>query len=217
MLRTVFLALVFSSLASPSQAQPLRLSLLVGPGYTRWTEPYAQDEVSLLETLSGAAEGAIAGPLALRGELGLAARSAYLGNTGIFSLPTTLDINRAHFAGVARLSGPRGFFADIGMVWWTAYMCDVNTTGGPGFFGGQTQACEEWQPDAQFVTDDPEWIGPSGGGSSLLIGAGARSTRVGFVIRYEPDGTTLARKGGRDLSARTATIQLEWVFRGYQP
>lgn len=87
-------------------------------------------------------ERAFSDRLAWRVEAVGGASTADLGTTGTFALPTSLVVN--YFGaglGLRRYNASRSRFIGAGLTVLKVTACDVDTDGGPGFLGGQTESC----------------------------------------------------------------------------
>jgi len=203
--------------ASPQdiRAQHVRYSVVLGAGHTSWRGPYVEGGTVGPVLGAGAIEWRVATPIAVRAELGGGRYAADLGSTGSLSLPTKLSLYRVHIAALGtvyplRNTGQPQFFVEFGAAGWRRTSCDVNMVGGPGFFGGETLGCGDWEPDATGVRP----LRPTSSGASFLIGAGSYFGRLGLTLRYETGGTAFFETGEGAIRARTIVVAAEWVFKG---
>lgn len=219
--RQASLLLIASLIAvSPSDltGQTMGYSAVLGSGYTSWSGPFVQDGAWGLPLVAVAAEWRPAGVSAVRAELGGGGRRADLGSTGFFSEGTTLTHYRAQIGLLGRLYAPResrstDFFGELGMAAWVMSACDVDLVGGPGFLGGETLDCDDWEPD------DPGTSGrlaPEPSGFSVQIGFGVRRGPWSMALRYEPSGTLL-ETGMGPMKSKSFFLAFEWVFAGGGP
>jgi len=220
MVRPAFLLLIASLIAGgPSglSGQKMGYSAVLGGGYTSWSGPFVQGGDWGVNLLAVAAEWRPKDVLAVRAELGLGGREADLGSTGFFSQETTLTYGRAQIGLLGRLYAPRGsrstdFFGEFGVAAWVRAACDVDLVGGPGFLGGETEDCDDWEPD------DPGSgrLTPEPSGFSVQLGFGVRRGPWAMALRYEPAGTLL-ETGRGPMKAKSFILAFEWVFAGGGP
>jgi len=165
---------------------------------------------------AGAIEWRAAHPIAIRAELGGGRYAADLGNTGFFSEPTTLSFYRVHLTALGRVypfmrAGRPRLFVELGASGWQRTACDVDMVGGPGFLGGETVDCDEWEPG---VSSNARPLRPNSSGAAILVGVGGYLGRLGLTLRYETGGRTVIETSDGAMRARALVLAAEWVFNG---
>jgi len=91
-----------------------------------------------------ALERPIGARVSWRAELIAIGGAADLGRTGLFELPTKVSVAQWGIgAGARRYSGGSTFLG-AGASVTSVSVCDVDTEGGPGFLGGQTEDCADF-------------------------------------------------------------------------
>lgn len=115
--------------------------------------------------------------LAWRVEAVGAVSTADVGNTGIFSLPTTVVVNYLGAGlGLRRYDASRARFLGAGLTVLKVTGCDVDTEGGPGFLGGQTESCRGFSDIA---------LRPQSTVAALNASAGLRWRKWTFGLRMD--------------------------------
>ncbi len=198
----------------PAAASGQEFGVLLGVGRTDWSGSAAAAWQGTPGLTLGAltAEWQLDRTWAGRLELGGGARVADLGQTGLFAQETRVSVHRVHLAAIVRPTwgaqdGRLRTFVEGGAIGWLRTLCDVDLEGGPGFFGGETVDCAEW-----VTEDDLGPLIPAGSGLAWTLGAGVRTDRWAFGIRYETDvNATIGSPRGE---ARPRVVQLtgQWVF-----
>lgn len=210
--RLAFIIGCLLALAStaPASAQS-SWSLTAGVGQPTWTGPYVMGGKFGVSLLAVAVQRPMGGGWMGRAEVGGQDDVGDLGITGLFELPTSVAFYRAHLAATARRrmgSGP--FFLEAGAALWLQAGCDVDTSGGPGFFGGQTVGCDDWRDDANTESSDST-LTPKSTGLNLVVGVGVQGRHFGALVRLEPIGTTTIDTDAGAIRARSLTLALEWT------
>ncbi|MEO5826298.1 MAG: hypothetical protein ABIR59_10455 [Gemmatimonadales bacterium] len=186
-------------------------SLTAGVGQPAWSGPYVVGGKFAVSLLAVSLQRPMGGGWTGRAEVGAQDDVGDLGITGLFELPTSVAFYRAHLAAIARRragSGP--FFMEAGAALWLQTGCDVDTSGGPGYFGGQTVGCDDWRDDASTESSNPT-LRPKSTGFNLLVGAGVQGRRFGALVRFEPIGTAVIQTDAGAIRARSLTLALQWT------
>lgn len=185
-------------------------SIMAGVGQPAWSGPYVEGGKFGVSLLGVAVDRPVGTGWTARAEVAGQADVGDLGITGLFEQPTSVTAYRAHLAAIARRRAGRGpFFVEAGAAVWRRAGCDVDTSGGPGFFGGETVSCAEWRDDASPESSGPT-LRPNSTGLNLLVGAGVSGRRFGAVVRVEPIGTALLDTDAGTIRGRSITLALEW-------
>jgi hypothetical protein len=201
--------LVALSGAAPVGAQT-GWSVIAGAGQPVWSGPHVTGGKFGASLLGVAVDRPVGAGLTARAELAGQWDIGDLGITGLFEQPTSVTVYRAHVAAIARRRAGRGpFFVEAGGAVWRKAGCDVDTSGGPGFFGGETVSCAEWRDDSSPESGGPT-LRPKSTGLNLLVGAGVSGRRFGALLRFEPTGTTLLDTDAGAIRGRSITLALEW-------
>lgn len=166
---------------SPLDAQapePARstFSVLLGGGWTTLSgEPSAGGVAGL--TVGGAAyQRQVGEQISVRAELVGWLTRADLGRTGLFEESTTVGQNHLGVGLQLRGAVGRNGFVGIGGTLLAETVCDVDLEGGPGFLGGETVPCEEFE-------EGP--IMPRSGAVAFLASAGVERGRWGLEARFD--------------------------------
>ena len=142
-----------AAMGSPARAQaqdaavtverPLRIDAFATVGYGSLSGGVSEGGGFGSGSIGGLGlERAFTERLAWRVEAVGGASTADLGTTGIFSLPTSLIVNYLGAGlGLRRYDAARTRFFGAGLTVLKVTDCDVDTDGGPGFLGGQSESC----------------------------------------------------------------------------
>ncbi len=197
--------------AAPATAQST-WSLTAGVGQPAWSGPYVMGGKFGASLLAVGMQRPVGAGWAARVEVAMQSDVGDLGITGLFEQPTSVTVYRAHLAAIARRRvGSGRFFLEGGAAVWRKAGCDVDTSGGPGFFGGETVGCDDWRDEASMEIGSPT-LRPKSTGLNLVVGAGVRGRRFGALVRLEPIGTTVIETDAGAIHARSLTLALEWTF-----
>lgn len=175
-------ALAVPTLASVLHAQPTTtarregLSLFLGIGWTDLAGT-ASEGAAGGGSFGLAYERPLGSRVGLRVEGSIHELRADLGETGdIFSLPTTLSAVRFGLGLQARRYSKGAAFIGAGLTVSANSSCVVDTEGGPGFFGGSTEECEEFPYLA---------LRPRSGVLGTVLTAGVQRGRWEYEVRYD--------------------------------
>lgn len=191
------------------------IAIIAGVGTSSWSGPYLDGGKTGFALFGVAAERPVSRSWSIRGELAGQRDAGDLGATGLFEQPTTLLVYRAHVAAMARLypaaiGRRQSLYVEAGLSGWAKAGCDVDLSGGPGFFGGETLGCGEWIADD--ATEPP--LRPKSAGANVVIGAGTYIGRFGIGVRYEPTGTAVIDTDRGAIRVRALTVTVEWTPKG---
>jgi hypothetical protein len=222
--RVMLAVAILASGAGPARGQTRGPTLILGVGRTSWDGPYitsgplpavsvlspgARNHLALLG-LGGEIAGA--GRIRFRAEAGFGHQAADLGNSGSLELPTRLSWSQIQVTGLGRWypGRNRAVYFEAGATSCIRAACDVDLIGGPGFLGGETIGCNEWDPGAG-TSGRP--IRPADGGVDGTLGAGGYHGRFGVGIRYQFAGTARMHANGLPIMAHTLALTVEWILR----
>ncbi len=195
--------------AAPVAAQS-GWSVIAGAGQPVWSGPYVTGGKFGASLLGVAVDRPVGAGWTARAELAGQQDVGDLGITGLFEQPTSVTAYRAHLAAIARRRvGTGPFFMEAGAAAWLKTGCDVDTSGGPGFFGGETVSCADWRDDASPESGGPT-LRPKSTGLNMLVGAGVSGRRFSALVRVEAVGTPLLDTDAGAIRGRSITLALEW-------
>ena len=200
----MWLAVVTPLYAQAPEAARSSFSVLLGGGWTTFSgEPSAGGVVGV--TLAGAAyQRQVVDRISVRTELVGWLTRADLGRTGLFEQSTTVGQNHLGVGLQIRGAVGRNGFVGIGGTLLAETVCDVDLEGGPGFFGGETVPCEEFE-EGPFM--------PRSSAAALLASAGVEFGRWGLEARFDQGlGASLEGPAGRMVPRRISLI-LHYVLR----
>ncbi len=182
-------------------------SVLLGGGWTTFSGEQPAGGV-VGPTVGGAAyQRQVGGWISVRAELLGWLTRADLGRTGLFDQPTTVGQNHLGMGLQLRGAVGRNGFVGIGGTLLAETVCDVDLEGGPGFLGGETVPCEEFEEVPLM---------PRSSAVALLASAGVERGRWGLEARFDQGlGATLEAPGGGMVPRRISLI-LHYALRRWE-
>jgi hypothetical protein len=175
-------ALAVPTPASLLHAQPATtarregISLSLGSGWTELAGTASKGGVLGGGSFGVGYEVPLGSRVGLRLEGSINELRADLGETGIFSLPTTLSATRFGLGLHARRYSRGAAYVGAGFMVSSHSSCLVDTEGGPGFLGGATEECEEF-PDLTLRSRS--------GVLGTVLTAGVQRGRWEYEVRYD--------------------------------
>ncbi len=121
------------------------VSTFIGFGPANLTGGVSKGGASGPGLIGFALEQPISKRVSWRAELLLIGGAAKLGITGPFEQPTTVSVTQWGIGAGARRYGGSNTFLGAGTSVTTVAVCDVDTEGGPGFLGGETVNCADFE------------------------------------------------------------------------
>ena len=204
--RTLLLILYLLPGATVS-AQSASFGFGIGAAKNLWSGPYQEGgTTNLLATAFG--ELGMSARMDVRAELGLSTFGADFGTLGFLSDATTATVGEVHIGGLARWNVSPRVFLELGGQLWRQTACDVDEAGGPGFLGGRTVDCEDWE--VEFEGARP--LTSRAGGAAVLAGTGLRFRRVRVGLRYTHALNPVIESTDGSLRARQLSLMGEWAW-----
>lgn len=164
----------------------------------------------------GASKGGAAAPLlglalerpigahvSWRAELLAIGGAADLGITGLFEQSTKVSVAHLGIGAGARRYGGAGTFVGAGASVTSVTVCDVDTKGGPGFLGGETVNCADFEDI------------PLSKGSTVVavnLSAGVRRGKVELEARFDQGLHASVQSAEGAMRLRTAYLVLHFRF-----
>lgn len=168
---------VAAPLAAQGDAPQRRWDLFVSGGITNLSGGDSEGSVGGLGVFGvGVERPAARGRGMWRLELAVLDARADVGRSGTLDLPTEVSTMQVGAHLTRRRYGPRGGYLGIGGFLAAVVACDVDTEGGSGYFGGQTESCEA------FADRNYESGAASAG---LTLSAGVRRPRFDIGLRWD--------------------------------
>ncbi len=149
-------------------------------------------------------EHRLKGSGALRLEAFVLNGQAKLGETGLFAQPTTVLVNHVGLGASYRWYGRRGVFLGAGATLSRVYLCDVDTEGGPGFFGGETVSCKDFAEIPLSAAENVAGLVATGG---IIRGA------VSIGARVEAGLQPSVRAAAGDMRVLNVGVVVQYRFR----
>ncbi len=203
--------LLLSSLGAPVGAQPQSatpvgprrgLSAFIGGGFTNLAGGVSKGGAAA-PILGLALERPMGARVSWRAELLAIGGAADLGITGLFSQPNKVSVAQWGIGAGARRYGGASTFFGAGASVTKVQVCDVDTEGGPGFFGGETVNCADFEEI------------PLSKGSTVVavnLSAGARRGNVELEARFDHGLQASVQSAEGAMRLRTANLVLHYRF-----
>lgn len=187
----------------PTATRTLRSDVFISLGYGALAGGPSESGSWGPGALGVGLERRLDGPGALRLEAFIVNGQAKLGQTGLFAQPTTLVVNHAGLGASYRWYGRRGQFVGAGATLSRVYLCDVDTEGGPGFFGGETVSCSDF---AEIPFDAAENV------AGLVATAGITRGKLSYGTRLDVGLQPSVKSSAGDMRLVNVGIMVQWRF-----
>lgn len=209
--RSVLAALLVGGVAVSASAQPVAgapprgVDVFLGAGYSNLAGGPTEKGRLGLGSFGFAIERPMTGDVSWVAELLGTLGQASLGETGLFSQPTRVSASHVGLGAGARWPLGRTGYLGVGANAWLITVCDVDTEGGPGFLGGETESCDRFTEVGLL---------PESSAFSAAMTTGRRGERISWELRYDHGLTPSIRTETGDMRLRLLQLVVRYRFRG---